>query len=230
VCNGALSPAEDIACAAPGSAVRTLMESVAELTERTSGNGDADDSARIWAASREACMTLQSEDGQLACVVQAYRVREATLRSVAGKPGWIAAPGYRLFLSSESAYPTTRGSRGLYGRILPILLDSAVAAVILRSDGKGLVEAKGQALAGCSFEIGGLAYDDALASLNVVTRPRTRRAPPELEPLATLTGRSARLTDEALARFPGCADTSGFPRLEEITLDEALLEVIWDRF
>ena len=230
VCNGAQEPAEALICAESGSAVRALIESVADLTERSGGTAAAALSARVWGTSREACMTLPTEDSQLACVVEAYRAREAALRDESGTPAWLAAPGYRLFLSSEAAYPTTRGSPGLYGRILPILLDSAVAAVIVKTDGQGMVAAKGQALGGCSFETDALVFDAASASLNVVTRPRTRRTPAEQEPLLALIGRSARVAEQGLARFPGCTANSGYPRLEEITLDETLLSVIWERF
>lgn len=229
VCKGALEPAEALICAAPGSEVRTLIESVAELTAQ-SGDAAAAQSDSVWASSREACMTLPDEDAQLACVVEAYRGRDAALRNASGAPNWIAEPGYRLFLSSDAAYPTKRGSPGLYGRILPILLDTAVAAVILKSDGQGMVAAKGQAVGGCSFEANALLFDTASASLNIVTRPRTRRTPMEQEPLLMLTGRAARVVEQGMARFPGCTGDSGYPRLEEITLDETLLEVIWERF
>lgn len=230
VCNGALEPSQALICATSGSEMRTLIESVAELTARSSGNVAADNSALVWGASREACMTLPSEDAQLACVIEAYRAREAALRSQAETPGWIAAPSYRLFLSSEAAYPTTRGSPGLYGRILPILLDSAVAAVIVKSDDRGMVAAKGQALGGCGFEASALRFDPASASLNIVTRPATRRTPIAQEPLVMLAGRSARVANQGLARFPGCTVESTYPRLEEIMLDETLLAVIWERF
>ena len=230
VCQGALEPGEALACAASGSEVRTLIESVADLTVRTGNNPAATTDAPAWAAQREACMASPTEDAQLSCVVEAYRTREAALRILAGPPDWIAEPGYRLFLSSEAAYPTTRGSPGLYGRILPILLDSAVAAVIVRSDDKGMVAAKGQAIGGCGFEADGMRYDTATASLNVVTRPRTRRAPMEQRALVMLSGKTARVTEQGLALYPACTAESGYPRLEEITLDEALLGVIWERF
>lgn len=235
VCQGVLEPAEALICAAPGSAVRTLIESVADLTARSGGtpaaaNSARVNSARVWGASREACMTLPAEDARLACVIEAYRAHDAALRSEAGTPAWIGTPGYRLFLSSEAAYPTARCSPGLYGKILPILLDSAIAAVIVRIADQGVIAAKGQALGGCSFGAGKLQFDAASASLNVVTRPRTRRLPPEVYPLVVLAGRSARVVEQGLARFPGCTVDSGFPRLEEITLDETLLAVIWERF
>lgn len=230
VCQGDLQPAEALICAAPGSEARTLIESVAELTTRSSGSADAANSARVWSASREACMTLPTDDSQLACVTEAYRARAEALRSKADAPGWIANPGYRLFLSREAAYPTARDKRGLYSRILPILLDSAIAAVILKSDDRGTVAAKGQALDGCSFEAEALRFDAAEGSVNIVTRPATRRTPSAQKPLIMLAGRSARVTEDGLASLPACGGAGAFPRLEEITLDESLLAVIWERF
>lgn len=230
VCQGELQPAEALICAAPGSEARTLIESVADLTARTRDIADAADSAPLWSASREACMTLATEDGQLACVIEAYRARADALRRKADQPGWIAERGYRLFLSREAAYPTTRDNRGLYGRILPILLDSAVAAVILKGEDRGTVAAKGQALDGCSFDAEALRFDAASGSVNIVTRPTTRRAPMKQRPLIMLAGRSARVDDEGLVFFPACSGATAFPRLEEITLDESLLAVIWERF
>lgn len=230
VCNGTLDPAEELACAASGSEVRTLIESVAQLTARTGGSPAADADAMAWAEKRAQCMDQPTDDAQLTCVVAAYEDRQLALRQLVGTPDWIAEQGYRLFLSSEAAYPTSRGSPGLYGRILPILLDSAVAAVILKADDKGMIAAKGQVLAGCSFEVTDLRYDVPTASINVVTRQPTRKTPLEQEPLVTLVGSAARVTEQGLARFPDCSAESGFPRLEEIALDETLLAVIWDRF
>lgn len=230
ICAAPLDPAETLACEASGTEVRTLLQSVAQLTVQTAGNPAAQRNAPVWEASRNYCLQLPSEDAQLGCVLQTDRDREALLRALAGTPDWLAEPGYRLFLSSEAAYPTTRGQRGLYGRILPILLDSAVAVVIVKSDGTGTIAAKGQALGGCSFEAEGLRFDAESANLNIVITPRRRRTPAVEAPLLTLAGSNARVVGEGLARYPGCTVDNGYPRLEEVALDDALLESIWRRF
>lgn len=230
VCADPLEPAEVLACNAPGSSVRTLLQSVADLTARTAGDPSAEENRAVWIAGRNNCTVLPSEDAQLSCVLQAYRDRQALLRAVAGSPAWLQEPGYRLFLSSEAAYPTSEGRPGLYGRILPILLDSAVAAVIVKSAGDGTVMAKGVALGGCSFEANGLRFDTGKATLNYATKPRRRRAPELQEALLSLSGNSAEVMEAGLARNGTCTSGDTYPRLKEIELDDALLATIWDRF
>ncbi len=234
VCAGPVEPALILACNAPGSAVSILLQSVAELTEQTATSPSTSESEPVWIASRNACMTLPAEEAQLGCVLQSYRDREAVLRVIAGAPQWLDEPGYRLFLSSEAAFPTSAGTPGLYGRVLPILLDSAVAAVIVRSEGDGTVAAKGVALGGCTFAAEGLRFDTDAATLNHATsgapRTRRRRARELQEPLLSFAGRSAQVVEAGLSRTDGCTSVTGYPRLTEIELDDTLLATIWDRF
>lgn len=230
ICDSTLEPAEILACNAPGSSVKALLQSVADLTQRTAGDPSADENRAVWIAGRNNCMLLPSEDAQLSCILRAYRDRQALLRAVAGPPAWLKDAGYRLFLSSESAYPTSDGRPGLYSRVLPILLDSAVAAVVVRSNGDGTVTAKGVALEGCTFEASGLRFDTGKATLNFARKVRRRRAPQLEEPLVSFSGSSAEIMEAGLGRTETCAAGDAYPRLEEIELDDALLATIWDRF
>ncbi|MDY7098988.1 MAG: pentapeptide repeat-containing protein [Pseudomonadota bacterium] len=223
-------------CGVPGSAMRELLQSVAILETQAQDTAKYQSRRRAWAAGRDACLDFTDPEQQLNCVISAYQSRQASLRKALGKPQWLQDRGYRLFLSREAAFPTDKGAPGLYGRVLPVLLDTAVAAVIVRSDGAGGIQAKGVALEGCYFEQENLAYDVAEAKIGLTPqrpqRRRRRRAAPVVEqPLINITGRSAIVDDQGLRRAsPGCGVDNPFPRMQEIALDDGLLATIWDRF
>ncbi len=216
-------------CEAPGSAPRALIETVARLEAEAEGRAGYAERLVAWSASRDACMELEGSDQQLACVSQAYRSRRDELSSALGSPSWMRSEGFRLFISREAAYPTNRGRPGLYGRILPILLDSAVAAVMVKTDGRGRAFAKGMTQDGCLFEAEGLRYNTEEATLGYA-RARRRRSPIFEEPLLGFNGEFARVRDEGLMRAGGCDEQNPFPQLEEIELDHELLTTIWERF
>jgi uncharacterized protein YjbI with pentapeptide repeats len=231
-----------VMCAQPGSAPRALLRSVALLERAAEARPDYVAAHKAWAERRDSCLTLPDADEQPACLTEAYRTRQSTLRSVLGKPAWVGEPGYRLFLSREAAFPTDRDEPGLYTRILPVLLDTAVAAVIMRTDERGAITAKGIATGGCAFEVGGLSYDVATAQLALAARPapvaRGRRgsrraAPPQpaAGPLIAVGERTAEVLGEGLERAsPNCPGDNPFPPLEEIALDDRMLGEIWERF
>ncbi|WP_379553669.1 pentapeptide repeat-containing protein [Qipengyuania sp. DGS5-3] len=230
VCTAPSEPALALVCQVPGSATGTLLRSVAQLEATQSGNRGFASRRIAWAASRDACMRFAGEEQQLTCVLTAYTSREAELRSAAGNPDWVSDAGYRLFLSSEAAYPTNAGQPGLYGRILPILLDSAVAAVIVKTDGKGYATARGVAVGGCSFETGTLAYSAEEGTLHHAIKRRGRRGPRLKEALLGFSGPSAQVKNAGLVAMDSCSSGDTYPRLTEIELDDALLATIWDRF
>ena len=226
-----------VMCAIPGSETRELLSSVALLEREAQGTEDYQRRRRAWAAGRDACMDFTETDQQVNCITSAYRSRQTILRASLGRPGWLMDQGYRLFLSREAAFPTDKGEPGLYGRVLPVLLDTAVAAVIVRSDGQGSIDAKGVAVDGCYFEQENLAYNIEQAQLGFAAENRQRRrrrrsAPPKVEdPLIAISGRSASVEDRGLVRAAGgCGVDNPFPRLEEIELDDRLLATIWERF
>ncbi len=229
-CEGALAqPALQLICNVPGSKTRSLLASVAQLERRSMAKDGYAQRRAAWISGRNGCLDLPDEDQRINCVVAAYEARQADLRGETGAPSWVSGTGYRLFLSSEAVYPTADGQPGLYGRILPILLDSAVAAVIVKTDGSRFVSAKGVALGGCFFETDRLAYDEANGTLNFA-RQRRRRSPIMQEPLLSFAGQSATVREEGLARIENCSSRSDFPRLEELELDNNLLESMWERF
>ena len=219
-------------CAEPGSATRSLLESVAQLEEGSSAFEDYAERRVVWLSSRDSCFGLPDGEQQLECLRTAYTARQAALRDRAGNPQWLAEAGYRLFLSREAAYPTVEASPGLYGRILPVLLDSAVAAIMVRTDGEGQAAAKGVSEDGCYFEVENLAYDAGEAALSFSKAGRRASDPRVLEEaLIGLSGTGAKVRDAGLARAAGsCASDNPFPQLEEIELDERLLASIWERF
>ncbi|MEM7689439.1 MAG: pentapeptide repeat-containing protein [Pseudomonadota bacterium] len=227
-----------LACDVPGSAMRALLQSVAQLEQGAQSTPDYTETRRTWIANRDTCLDLPDTETRVTCVTEAYRTRQIMLRKAMGKPQWLQDRGYRLFLSREAAFPTNSSAPGLYGRVLPVLLDQAAAAVIVKSDGKGGLAAKGVAIDGCYFEQDGLAYDVERALIGFAPeRPKRRRrraAPPLIavsEPLLSIAGRAAVVEPQGLARAAGqCALESGFPRLEEIVLDDRLLSTIWERF
>jgi uncharacterized protein YjbI with pentapeptide repeats len=228
-------------CALPGSEPRDLMRSVAQLEASTRVQPDFAAKQKAWHERRDGCMALPDADEQPACLKEAYRARLGALRMALGTPQWLREPGYRLFLSREAAFPTDRDEPGLYAKILPVLLDSAAAAVILRTDGKGGIAAKVVARSACGFDVNGLVYDVASAHLGMPTKAPTvrgrrpaRRAAPAATPAAALVAistSSATVLDEGLARVSDkCADANPFPQLDEVTLDNDLLDEIWDWF
>ncbi len=229
--NARLVPALQLACDVPGSSTRALLSSVMELERQSTSKKGYASRRAAWASGRDGCINLETEDQQVSCVIAAYEARQADLRSSTGAPSWVSGSGYRLFVSSEAAYPTAEGQPGLYGRILPILLDSAVAAVIVKTDGSGWASAKGVAVGGCYFEVDGLAYDDADGTLNFARKPRRRRAAPIMqEPLLSFAGQSTEVREEGAARIEGCSASGDFPRLEALDLNDNLLESMWERF
>ncbi|MEM7701884.1 MAG: pentapeptide repeat-containing protein [Pseudomonadota bacterium] len=245
VCSDEISTSEPVqgqalalACDVPGSAMRALLQSVTRLEQEAEGTRDYAETRRAWMANRDTCLGLPDSETRVTCVTEAYRTRQLTLRRAMGMPQWLQDRGYRLFLSREAAFPTNSSAPGLYGRVLPVLLDQAAAAVIVKSDGKGGLAAKGVAIDGCYFEQEGLAYDVERALIGFAPeRPKRRRrraAPPPIavsEPLISIAGRAAAVEPQGLARTAGqCALESGFPRLEEIVLDDRLLSTIWERF
>jgi uncharacterized protein YjbI with pentapeptide repeats len=232
-------------CALPGSEPRDLLRSVAQLEASARAQPDFVGRQKAWHERRDGCMALPDPDEQPACLMEAYRTRLGALRTALGTPQWVSQPGYRLFLSREAAFPTDRDEPGLYAKILPVLLDSAAAAVILRTDGKGDIAAKGVARSACGFDVSGLVYDAASGQLGMPAkapaarapareRRPARRAPAATTPAVALVAvgtNGAAVLDEGLARVSDkCADANPFPQLDEITLDNELLEEIWDRF
>ena len=228
-------------CALPGSEPRDLLRSVAQLEASASGQPDFAAGQKAWHERRDGCMALPDPDEQPACLMDAYRARLGALRMALGTPQWVSQPGYRLFLSREAAFPTDRDEPGLYAKILPVLLDSAAAAVILRTDGKSGIAAKGVARSACGFDVSGLVYDAASAQLGMPAkapavrgRRPARRAAPAATPPAALVAVStsgAAVLDQGLASVSDkCADANPFPQLDEIVLDNDLLQEIWDRF
>ncbi|KWV92090.1 pentapeptide repeat-containing protein [Erythrobacter sp. YT30] len=222
-----------MACNVPGSTMRNLLQSVALLEEEAKDTADYASQRAIWEQGRDACLAFNNGDQQIGCISNSYRSRQITLRTALGKPDWLSDGSYRLFLSREAAFPTDKGAPGLYSRVLPVLLDRASAAVIVRSDGQGGLEAKGIAVDGCYFEESNLAYEIEQAKIGFAAERRNRRkSVPQVEDsLLTIAGRSARVEPEGLERAAGqCASAIPFPLLEQIDLDDRLLATIWERF
>lgn len=222
-----------ILCAQPGSETRALLRSVANLEENARGQGGYAERARAWAETRDACLEVAEEDPRIACLASAYRSRQTELREGAGAPGWLTRPGYRLFVSSEAAFETASGQPGLYGRILPILLDAASAAVIVRVEENGAASARGIAAGGCSFDAYGLSFVAQTGTLNLTTVAgrgrRARRVPGDA--LLSFAGGDATVAPEAVASMDSCAaEADAFPRLRNIELDDDLLADIYLRF
>ena len=206
-----------VACNVPGSTMRNLLQSVALLEEEAKDTADYASQRAIWEQGRDACLAFNNGDQQIGCISNSYRSRQITLRTALGKPDWLADGSYRLFLSREAAFPTDKGAPGLYSRVLPVLLDRASAAVIVRSDGQGGLEAKGIAVDGCYFEESNLAYDIEQAKIGFAAERRNRRksVPQVEEPLLNIAGRSARVESKGLERSAGpCASAIPFPLLE----------------
>ena len=231
-CSGPVAGAVALLCEMPGSEIAALLRSVTALEQAAATRPGYAAGTATWSATRDACLDL-AEEQRNSCLVSAYRTRQASLRSEAGSPTWLTRPGYRLFLSSEAAFPTATGRPGLYGRVLPILLDSASAAVIVRVDEDGNAEARGVAAGGCAFEAGDLMSVPETGSLNLSTvTGRGRRARRVAgDPLLTFSGGDAVVDSETLIELGSCAsDSDVFPRLKAIALDDDLLADIYRRF
>jgi uncharacterized protein YjbI with pentapeptide repeats len=244
--SGTAQVAMAVMCQLPGSAPRALLRSVTRLEDAVLARGVRPTGQQAWLDRRDACLAASDPDEQPACLFEAYRARQADLRRLLGAPDWLGRPGYRLFLSREAAFPTDRDEPGLYGRILPVLLDTAVAAVIVRTDGAGAIAAKGVAPGGCAFDVSGLPYDVEQAALGfpaaASAKPRPPRGrkggrrpppapPPAAAPLVLIGEDGAATIGAGLARAStSCEGDSAFPALDEIALDDRLLAEIWERF
>lgn len=215
-----------VLCNVPGSDAQGLLKSVRQLEVAASSSRNYGERRTTWLATRDGCMEIAEEDTQITCVLSAYRAREAELRAVAGAPNWLTEPGYRLFLSSEAAFATSSGDTGLYGRVLPIMLDTAVAAVIVKVDERGKISARGMTQDGCGFDASNLRYDFDANQLELPS-PRRRQAG---ERLLSFSGGDIAVAAEGLEKLDSCARDADFPRLAPLALGEELLRDIYDRF
>ena len=216
-----------VACQVPGSDTAALLGAVIRLEGAAANSRGYAGRRNAWLASRDACLDLADDEAVSACVLAAYRAREEELRGATGGPAWLDSEGYRLFLSSEAAFPTASDNPGLYGRVLPIMLDTAVAALIVRIDARGRIDAKGVTEGGCSFESANLFYDPRTDTISIPARSRRRAAG---EPLIAFTGSDAEVRPEGLERLGACAGESDFPRLRALRLGEQMLADIYARF
>lgn len=230
LCAGTPDPAEQVLCQEPGSGPRALLRSVAQLEERARESEGFAERQEAWRASRDACLQFTDPDQRFTCIEQLFTARQDELREQSGLPAWMEQGRYRLFLSREAAYPTSSARPGLYGRILPILLDSAVAAVIVQAEGDGRAAVKGVSVDGCYFEAEDLAYDPGEGTL-AYWKPGGRRKPPVIEEaLIAIEGDGAQVVEAGLERAGGCAGAAPFPALEEVELADELLQTVWERF
>lgn len=227
-CAGEPAGALAVACMEPGSETRALLRSIANFESAAADSAGYAEARRKWIARRDACLETEDEEPRTACVLASYREWQAELRGSAAAPDWLTEPGYRLFLSSEAAFPTQVGNPGLYGRVLPIMLDTATAALIVRVDEKGAISARGVTETGCMFDAEGLSYDAEAGTVNLSRIVRRRSQP--AEPLIALSGGDAEIVTEGLEKLAACPGDNDFTRLRPLALGDELLRDIYQRF
>lgn len=222
-CDNPQTPADRAVCAVPGSEMRALVREIASLEAKVSGRPDFARVRAQFESVRNSCLA-KPEDSRAPCLVAAYGERSRLLRATVGPPDWVREPGYRLYMSSEAAVGRG-GTAPIYGRILPILLDSANSILLVKVQPRGRIDAKGFGEGGCSFEAKNLRYDPATGAIVV---PARRGA---AQPLVTLSGGEAQVRAEALSTaVGGCGPTGSFARMREIELDETLLGELYLTF
>lgn len=222
-CDNPQSPADRAVCAVPGSEMRALVREIASLEGKVSGRPNFARARAQFETTRDTCLT-KAEDLRAPCLLAAYGERSRSLRAQAGPPEWVREPGYRLFMSSEAAIGRG-GTAPIYGRILPILLDSANSILLVKVHPRGRIDAKGFGEGGCSFEATNLRYDPTTGNLVIPARRGSGT------PLVTLTGGEAQVSREALTGANGgCGPSGSFARMREIELDETLLGELYLSF
>lgn len=222
-CDNPQTSADRAVCAVPGSEMRALVREIASLEGKVSGRPDFARTRAQFETTRDACLA-KTEDLRAPCLLAAYGERSRALRAQAGPPDWVREPGYRLFMSSEAAIGRG-GTAPIYGRILPILLDSANSILLVKVQPRGRIDAKGFGEGGCSFQATNLRYEPASGSLVIPARRGSGT------PLVTLTGGEAQVLREALTGAGGgCGPTGSFARMREIELDETLLGELYLSF
>ena len=222
-CDAPATPADKAVCAVPGSEMRALVREVTALDGRAAGGRGYDQARTAFEAGRGACLT-QGEDQRGTCLIAAYTEHRGALRAMAGAPDWASEPGYRIYMSNESAL-TASGGQPVYGRILPILLDSANSILILKVQPRGRIDAKGFGEGGCNFSATNLRYDGANGTLDL---PAKRGNGPAL---VSIGGGEAQVIGSALTSAGGgCGPTGSFARMRQIELDDALLGELYANF
>lgn len=222
-CDAPQTPADRAVCAVPGSEMRALAREIVSLEAKVSGQPEFARTRVQFESERNACLA-KAEDLRASCLLAVYGARSRALRAAAGAPDWVREPGYRLYMSSEAAIGRG-GTAPIYGRILPILLDSANSILLIKVQPRGRIDAKGFGEGGCRLSATNLRYDSATGSLVISAR---RGSGP---PLITLSGGEAQVQREALAASGGgCGPTGSFARMREIELDETLLSELYLSF
>ena len=159
--------------------------------------------------------------GDADCLLAALRARREALASAGARPAWTSAPGVLLFVSDDVPPPPSGQGDPLFGRLQPVLLDSAQSVALLKVGGDGAVEAKGQALGGCQLEAARLIYDPARGGLTTTDGTF----------LLSVTGQRLRAAVEPQPTGPlRCRPGASFATMRRVPLDAESLATLWEAF
>ena len=170
-------------------------------------------------AALAACLTGGEDTAD--CLTRALNARREALGGAGARPAWTQEAGVLLFVSDDVPPPPSGQGDPLFGRLQPVLLDSAQSVALLKVDGGGGVQAKGQALGGCQLDAAQLSYDAGRGGL----------ATPDGTMLLKVTGQRMRSASEPQQTGPlRCRPGASFATMRRVPLDQESLRTLWDAF
>ena len=235
-CPKTMTVLERVICASPDAELRRLASDVKQMDETMlSNNPRHAASIKRWENERNQC-ALMAEADIAACLRSAYLERRGELAERAeDKPNWIAPNSFALFMAGIGPVPERVTRSELFGRILPVLLDSTQALVLVKVDGKGLISLKGQALGGCSIAGDDLRYEPDTGWVAGGGRPaQRRRAAVAGTPVVQMQGDELVVFQngqgDAVAGNPyiSCGDNGSFVPMRQVPIGDAQLARLWD--
>ncbi len=121
-------------------------------------------SQRAWLRDRDRCAERDPAE-QDYCIYQAYERRKSELIVRIGPPAWVRPGAFALFVGRRIEFDDGFRQSALYRRLLPAIVGSASARVMLRVNADGTIDAAGEAVGAnahlCSLAGERLRFDPA---------------------------------------------------------------------
>ncbi len=157
-CTAARTAVERTICGPDGDHLRDLDGQLAELYRAARGRDPAVAAEQqAWLRRRDAC------GADADCLTARYEERMDVLHGRVGPPSWVRPGAVALFVEPDAHFAAAFHGHPLYQRILPVLIDGASARVVVQVNGRGQIDASGDAVGAnahlCSVSAEGLTFD-----------------------------------------------------------------------
>lgn len=161
-CARAATPVEREICGENGASLRDIDVSVARLYRRAVALDPSVERSQLrWLRERDLCLTERQQDSW--CLQSAYERRREALVARLGPPDWARPGAIALFVGPVIEFDPAFHSEPLYQRLLPVLIGAAWSRAVVRVNGDGSIDARGDAIGAnahlCSLEGDGLRLD-----------------------------------------------------------------------